>query len=436
MASRHSQYRQHGGSSEHLPLRNESTLAYDSSRGRREAPMANSASYQGMDRTLRRVPKFENKDTIMSRSFGHWLGRHKAKRAASPERLRISEPQPLLLPQAPTRPKRPPFELTPQSGHGSRILPELEAPKSQPKVAGIQRQHLGRANEALGSHPVASWLGTMEKKVPPRQVLLQPADSNGSLRIPVSEANRSHKSPVESESSNEIKAKKMAEIKAERRKGRVFLNTEVPKNLYEFPDPETWQSEDEQETDDGDSRFWEDAGFDDVYEPKTEDSHIPNITITKPSDDGNEPTHNERPQNLLSVDHCYKALLQNQKREIRGLNNALRYLLPLAWLISEAEGIDPDDAIALEDALKRILADRKKLFDLFPLARILAEDQKVDVNDFKTLPRALRNVLYDRDNAKKVAEYHKMVSKRLEGRLAHLRGEENDDEDDEEYIRL
>ncbi|KAI1134456.1 hypothetical protein F5Y05DRAFT_422073 [Hypoxylon sp. FL0543] len=449
MASRQSQYRQHGGSFEDLILQNESTLAYDSHREPEDTASPNSSSHQRLDRVLSYIRGFE-KDAKLTTTFGRWLGKHKLKNARSTERLRISEP--IMLSQAPLRPKRPLVEQTPQLVLESRILPELEGSRPSSRGSRSQGQNLAKPAEALGSHPIGTWLDSMGKKFPPEKILLKPdadVDSDATLRS--SDVVQSSRGSVEvspsSGSFSDDEREQIADIKAERRKGRVFLDGELPIELHEFPNPETWQGEDYEEEDGGYDGFWEDAGFDDVYEPKPEpepdagEVSIPKIVITKPDDDGKGMAHSEEgTQSLLTVDHCYKVLWDGSKREIRGLRNGLRLLIPLAWLVAEAEGVDLDDIAALEDALKAIIADRDKLIDLFPLAEILARDQNVNINDHKALNQAMKNVLEDRDNAKRVAEYHKMARKRLEARVAQMekkrRERVDSDCDDEDYIRL
>ncbi|KAI2472366.1 hypothetical protein F4781DRAFT_428336 [Annulohypoxylon bovei var. microspora] len=425
MASRHSQYRQYGDSREHSLSQNGSTLAYDSNGSLRETRSPSSPSREGMGRTLRRVPK----DAKLSSSFSNWLGRHKAKKGESPEGIRISDP--ILIQQAPARPRRPSVALAPQLGHGSQIRPELVVPKPPPKNPGVQKQNLGNTREALRSHPVTPRSDTRNKDISSQQGLKY-SDNSRDSRVARSEAVRSQRTPVEPQPAIDVKAKRMAEIKADRRKGRIFLDGT---NLYEFPNPENWQGGDDN-GDDG--HIWEDAGFNDPYTPATNDRPVPEITVTQPTDDEEESTQSEEiPQRLLAVEDCYKVLWQGQKKEIRGLRESLRYLVPLAWLIAESEGVDLNDMVALEGALKTIIADREKLFDLFPLAQVLADDQKVDIDDFTALPRALKNVMSDRDSAKRMSDYHRMVRQRLEGRIAQLEKGRNDDtDDDEEYMRL
>ncbi|KAI0833956.1 hypothetical protein F5Y06DRAFT_307277 [Hypoxylon sp. FL0890] len=445
MTSRQSQYRQLDGSREGLISQNESTLAYDS---HRDSASPSSTSHQGLDRVLSLIPTFE-KDKKLT-ALGRWLGKHKLKHARSHETLRISDPIP--LPQAHLRPKSQLVEQTPQLVHGSRILPELEAPRQPSQAQRSQEQNLAKPAEALGSHPVGIWLDSMGKKFPPEKILLRSSDSDVDSRPTLrSEDARLSRVSVEAEaafrqSSNTVE--QIVDVKAERRKGRIFLDGDLPRDLYEFPDPETWNSEEEYEEEYGEEGgFWEDAGFDDVYEPEPEpepdawNNPIPEIIVTSPDDDGRQMMDSdEAAQSLLTVDHCYKVLWDGQKREVRGLRNGLRYLIPLACLVAEAEGVDLNDMPALEDALKAIIEDRDRLFDLFPLAEILARDQNVNVNDFKALSRAMRNVLEDRDNARRVAEYHRMATRRLEGRVAQMERERreriDDDTDDEDYIRL
>ncbi|KAI1445286.1 hypothetical protein F5Y02DRAFT_418091 [Annulohypoxylon stygium] len=412
MASRHPQYRHYGKSVEHLPP-NGYTLAYNPVSSLEDARSASSKSNKEANRTLRRVPK----DSKLSSSFGNWLGRHKAKKVDNSERVRISQPVPIQ--QAPPRPRRP--SDTPKYVNQLKELATSAASRQYPKKIEIKRENLGQAHEALGSHPVnlTRRVDTAEKGVAVQQAPLQRAGKSSDLRsVAKAEAQSRRVSR---------KPRRTVDDKAERRKGRVFLGA---RDLYEFPNPENYESTEEKI----DDRVWEDAGFDDPHAPASRKSPVPEITLTEPTPiDENDTFQTEEPQKLLGVDDCYKVLYHGQVKELRGLRHTLRYLVPLAWLVAEAEGVDLNDMGALESALKTIIADREKLFDLFPLAQLLAEDQKVDIDDFKALPRALHNVMADRDSAKRIADYHKMVSRRLEGKIAQLEKERADSEDNEEY---
>ncbi|KAI0148232.1 hypothetical protein F4776DRAFT_660403 [Hypoxylon sp. NC0597] len=452
MASKTSVYQHPNGSHESLIDQSESTPAHDSHLERPTTPTPSSSSYLGLSRVFSFVPKFE-KDKKSTSAFSRWLGRNKGKNSKGDKKHRISEPVPLPLPQTTLLPKRPLTELPLPPAHGSRILPELEAPTSSSSHGNrVQTQSPGKPHESLGSHPVGTWLDNMEKKLPPQKILLEPTSSNVDFRAAVNgEASQPSRTPVNTERKSEptlnVGEKQTAGVKSERHKGRIFSNGVALKDLYEFPDPETWGGEDGVEGNDDDDGIWEDAGFDDVYEPRAElepESQyrsIPAITITAPIDSENQiDTSDEMVNKFLAVDDCYKVLWESQKREVRWMRESVRYLLPLAWLVAEAEGVDRNDITALEDALKDIISDRDKLFDLYPLAQMLAKDQNVDVEDFQSLHRALRNVLTDRDNARRIAEYHRMAKQRLEGRVAQMerqrRGRYDEDDDDEEYIRL
>ncbi|KAI1089080.1 hypothetical protein F5B19DRAFT_504998 [Rostrohypoxylon terebratum] len=412
MASKYPQYRPYGNSVEHLPPSGH-TLAYDPTTGLKDFKSTSSKQSKEANRTLRRVPK----DSKLSSSFGNWLGRHKTRKVDNSEQIRISEPVPIK--QAPPRPRRP----SDAPGYMSQLyeLTGSAASRQEPKKIEIKRENLGQAHEALRSHPVnlAPRVDTTEKGVRVQNAPLKHIGKSGDLRSVVKTGAQSRRSSVE--------RRRMADTKADRRKGRVFLN---PQSLYEFPNPENFESA-EEETD---GRVWEDAGFDAPHTPATRKSPVPEITLTQPTPiDENTPLQSEEPQKLLGVDDCYKVLYHGQVKELRGLRHTLRYLVPLAWLVAEAEGVDLNDMGALENALKTIIADREKLFDLFPLAQLLAEDQKVDIDDFKALPRALNNVMADRDSAKRIADYHKIVSRRLEGKIAQLEKGKDGGEDEEEY---
>ncbi|KAI1644398.1 uncharacterized protein F4817DRAFT_367678 [Daldinia loculata] len=457
MASRYSQHQHHDrsnrlyGSNPDLSSSNESTQAYDSRGDRRSIKSSQSIQYQQMDRMLPRGPQVEDKDVKVTKAFSRWLGKHKPKNAASTERLRISEPQAVSVPQAPLRPNRSINEqkLLPLSG--SRILPELESSRPPLKNPSIQKKNLGKFQDALGSYPVGAWLDDSSKTHPPRQILLRSSAEDSDEEVPrVVKSRRSSRissslNSPEPEPTRDIQPSLPADVRADRRKGRIFLNGDPSRSLYEFPDPEVWSNEDGDESED-DDQFWDDAGFDDsnfdeaVFESMGEqyltNSSVPEIVVSSPSDEESESKRRMNSEDLLKPDDVYKVLLKQQTKETRFLSETQRYLLPLAWLVAEAEGIDVNDLPGLEIALKSIIADRQKLIDLFPLAKILSKDQKVDVNDFKSFPRMLKNIIADRDNAKMLAEYHRVARRKLESRVAQLEMERNGESpDDEEYIR-
>ncbi|KAI2614016.1 uncharacterized protein GGS25DRAFT_527129 [Hypoxylon fragiforme] len=448
MSSTQFQSRNQDGSSimkghQHRTSQSESTRAYDSLQEHLGANMGRSATYD---------PQPENNGTGIGGALSRWLGKYRGK-SPSPERPSISKPQRIGAPQAPLRSNRVSLEPTPSLMPGSRILPELEIPmsvSSLPRLTSTRRRSLASKNDALGSHPVR-WLDNMEGRFPAQKILLRPGDEGHGRTVDApSKAGRSRRVVLDPGMEINPEVIQLKAIKAERRKGRLFLPREIPTNFSEFPDPEAWHVD----TDDRD-RMWEDAGFDDVEEYEIPDdeipgyeipgneipaSDIPDIIVTAPDD---EPAlqNNDASEDLLVVDDCYKHLWNKQRREIRDLKCSLQFLLPLATLVAEAEEIDLNDITALETALKTIIQDRDRLFDLYPLAQALAKDQKLDENDFKALPQALRNVLADRDNAKRVAHYHRTMRQRLEVRVAELemkkeKGSDVDSQDEEEYMWL
>lgn len=361
---------------------------------------------------LERVPKSENKDTKPTSSFGRWLGKHWSKSPESPEKIRISEPRPLTPPYLPLRSSRSSFELTTTSRRGSRILPELEEPKLLPKTPRVQRQNLGTNHEALGSHPVPyprrgalmpTWLDRMEERVPAQHILLKPVEEDNKHKITTHQEAEQNLPQPESLAANGNSRQIPADVKAERRKGRIFLGDELSRSFYEFPDPEVFVGEDE------DSEKWEDAGFDDTDTGNK--GTIPSIIVTAPDED--MATSDSR---LLNVGDSYKIICHRQSKELNDLRSRERILLPLAVRVAEAEGIDLNDVYALEDSLKNIIADRDLLLDVYPLAHILAEDQKLDIENLKVFPHVLKKVLADRDNARRVADHHKTIRHRLEKR--------------------
>ncbi|KAI0854177.1 hypothetical protein F5Y00DRAFT_256675 [Daldinia vernicosa] len=463
MSSRYSQHQHHERSNSlygpypDLSSSNEPTQAYGSRGDRRSIRSSQSMQYQQMDRMLPRGSQFEDKDVKVTKAFTRWLGKHKAKNATTTERLRISEPRATSLPQAPLRPKRSINEQPLLPTGSSRILPELQSSKPPLKNPTIQKKNLGKYQDALGSYPVGAWLDDSEKTLPPGQILLGSSSEDSEDEAPprnvksrLSFRATSSSTFPEPEPTHNIKPSMSADVRAERRKGRIFLNNDPARSLYEFPDPEAWSNDDDDESDD-DDQFWDDAGFDDgsfddacfeeaVFESMGEqypaDSSIPEIIIESPSDEESESKRRMSSEDMLKPDDVYKVLLKQQTKETRFLNETQRYLLPLAWLVAEAERIDVNDLPALEGALKSIIADRQKLIDLFPLAKILAKDQKVDVNDFKAFPRMLKHIIADRDNSKRLAEYHRIARRKLESRVAQLEMERcGESPDDEEYIR-
>ncbi|KAI8958931.1 hypothetical protein F5Y11DRAFT_362213 [Daldinia sp. FL1419] len=464
MASRYSQSNYHSRSSgvyarankshSDLQLSSESMQAYDSNREQRRSNLARPTQHQHMDRALTRSSQPQDKDVGVTSTFSRWLGKHKPKNVVSTEKLRISEPQSIPAPQAPLRPKRSFEKQAPLPTSNSRILPEIEASKPLPKKPSVRKRNLGKSRDALGSYPIGAWLDDSEKTNPPEGVLLrykageseESGDSDDSEDEEYQGTVRSGRSTPGSVDS--IKPELPANIRAERRKGRIFLDNDPSKNRYEFPDPDTWDGEYSDESDE-DDQFWDDAGFDDngfddtsfeeaVFGRRaSNDGSIPDITISPPSDEGFISEEDKEPPRLLQPEDAYKVLCAQQKKQIRLLTQTQRYLFPLAWLVAEVHSIDPDDLPPLEKALTQIIADREKLFELFPLAQILANDQKVDVNNFKEFPRMLQNIMADRDNYKRLANYHRLATRKLESKVARLESElRGESPDEEDYIRL
>ncbi|KAI6084794.1 hypothetical protein F4821DRAFT_279798 [Hypoxylon rubiginosum] len=408
---------------------NESTLAYDSPRERQGTLRPNSMSTQETSRVIKRIPEVEHKDTKWAKFFGNFLGKPKEKPSSSHEKLSISEPRLISAPSH-VRAGHQPAQQTPAPKRVSRILSEVNLPKPPSKSPRIQRENLGTAREALGSQPIGSWLNRMEKQCPAQQILL-----TASRR----QSNQSKSAPENAWPLTDVVAQTSADIKAERRKGRIFLDSDLSRNLYEFPDPEEWYDDSD---DDSDDSRWEDAGFDDGgddddTDDADNDGTIPNIIISEPCDNKcneNATQRNRMSKRHLDIDDCYKVLWTNQDKELRQIK---RCLLPLAYLIAEVENIDLDNPELLEGTLKSIIADRERLFDLYPLAYMLAQDQGIDAEDFAALPQVLDSVFQDRDNAKKMVRYHKATKEKLERRVAEMENERKHSyEDAEEYVRM
>ncbi|KAI1131287.1 hypothetical protein F5Y10DRAFT_262255 [Nemania abortiva] len=166
---------------------------------------------------------------------------------------------------------------------------------------------------------------------------------------------------------------------------------------------------------------------------QTVDPTIPIIRVIPPPEgDVNQIEDEER----LSVEVAYKSLLKKCNGEIR----MLRKLLPLAFIVSETEGIKLDKTEKLAEALQEIIDDRRRLAKLLPLAAILCKDQGINLDPkaFKSFPRALNQVFKDRDDARFEAQYNKREKERLERRVNRLEKELADlrhDGDEEDYIR-
>ncbi|KAI0103715.1 hypothetical protein GGR51DRAFT_561647 [Nemania sp. FL0031] len=139
---------------------------------------------------------------------------------------------------------------------------------------------------------------------------------------------------------------------------------------------------------------------------------------------------------LLSVEAAYRKLLKDTNKEMR----KYKRLVPLAWLIAEAENIDIRNTEALVATLKEIIADNERLRRLVPLAEVLCIDQGInlDTDIFEALPRALEKALKDRDTAKFAAQHNRRAAERLERRVDRLEKELADlrYDGEEDYIRF
>jgi hypothetical protein len=201
-----------------------------------------------------------------------------------------------------------------------------------------------------------------------------------------------------------------------RRRGRVFSTANMGSSLHQFPNFNTEQANQEgQEA------------------QKPVECGIPTIRLSPPKEGDIQQVQTK----TLSVDHAYKILHLESERENRRLRR-FKDLQSLAWLISEAEGIELSDTAALAEALRDIIEDRQKLGNLLPLAVTLCEDQGIEFETeaFDALPLALDKVLADRDRAQYVAGHHKRARQRLERRVKQLESELSLlDGGEEDYIR-
>ncbi|KAI0003161.1 hypothetical protein F4779DRAFT_634828 [Xylariaceae sp. FL0662B] len=470
--SRYSQSLEHGVSGDlnrtttgqypHLPPRDEFVMqAHDTNRGRQGA-MPNSM-YQTIDRGSARVPELENGRTKSEndRGSGHRLARFLRKdrsKQHTREKLVISSPISVSPGHAPHRPVRPPIEQTPASFYGISTLQNSEAPMPPPKhmpanpKPTIRKENLGTAKEALGSHPAATSLETMRREYPAERILTRSATKDRNRRTAVFRSSDSDGIVL-------LKPEISQERKLERRKGRVFQSGPMLtaiQEFQEFPNPETFDGQD-------DDQFWDDAGINDdseVVVPEPEDGDpemtiiprrqkldgnvVPELSITAPERDDDTKkvtmTRSGRPSKpLLDVDDAYERLYHRQEKEVR----RLKYLAPLAWMVADAEGIEPTDIDALASALQNIINDNTKLWNLWPLAVTLAEDQNLDLDEYQTFPQALQKVLDDRDSAKRAAYHHMTRQRQLEGRVRqmqrerqqHMERETYQYQDEEDYIR-
>ncbi|KAI1109177.1 hypothetical protein F5Y14DRAFT_456310 [Nemania sp. NC0429] len=159
---------------------------------------------------------------------------------------------------------------------------------------------------------------------------------------------------------------------------------------------------------------------------------IPAIRLVPPPEGDVEPLESR----FLAVDGAYKVLYRRSERENRGLSG----LRPLAFLLAEAEGIDPRDTAALLEALEGMIEDRQRLRYLLPVAATLCEDQGIDFETeaLENLPRALDKVLKERETARSAARHEKRAKQRLERRVLELDNKLSSlrcDEEEEDYIR-
>ncbi|KAI1499404.1 hypothetical protein F5X99DRAFT_419991 [Biscogniauxia marginata] len=486
MSSRYSQNRQLNGSGDlsratarHHPaqLPRESMQAYDSHQQQGVVPMMPTV-YQRVDRTRASGTESERKglgglQRDESSSTSRWLGRQSKSKSHSQDKGKFTLDKAIISPPmlagttAFQRPPRPPIEQTPASFYEfptlevsqtapapqpsrsscEKPLPQTPQPSMhypqqqwQPSVTKpptIQPGRLGLRHEALGSHPVTTWLDGTTEKTPTARTLVPSATKEYNRCATVYPgSDESHIMLKEPQTS--------ADLRAEKRRGRVY----APGELHELPDPSSWQRDDdtygqgyftnELIDDDYDS----DSIWDDDTELEVRDPNIPTIKIDAPED---EPPQEIQPKKShLHPRDAWKTLYEQRSHEMRGLKHGL---LPLAWMIAEAGNVDTDDYREIQATLVDILNDRERLSNLLPLAVTLAKDQGLDVNDFYAMKPALRNVFTERDRAKDAATIHKRARHHLERRVRELESEMasmsmlmrateyNDDDDDEEYIR-
>ncbi|KAI1383601.1 uncharacterized protein F4822DRAFT_434714 [Hypoxylon trugodes] len=426
MGSRYAQQQYRSVSSENVPSTAGSTLAYDLRCGRSDSQLPTPMSAEALDRVLGNTPKPKRDKVKGSNPITTWLGKYTGKGFVNIEGLQLGPPSP---PQPPLHPMRPIVK------RASMSAPSWKESSGEPK-------------EALVSNSIA-WPTAAGKdlpELPGEEVVLSPAGNGSNYVVPDTPIRRvvdpAYRKPVPSNPATNVGSQETKDLKAERRKGRVFNEEDLPKDLYEFPSPDDWVTEDEAE-----EYFWEDAGFDDIQEPASEQKPlvrrletIPEIVITEPDDEGSAEQNRKKPRmqykNQLSVDNSFEVLYHKQTSQVRKLKGRVDCLHVLAFLVAQAEDLDMDDLVAVHGALKHIIDDRDKLFDLFPLAKTLAKDQKLDAKDVKALHRALKKVLLDRDNALQEVAIGKATIQRLKDQIESLRREGSDSLDAERYVYL
>ncbi|KAI0908899.1 hypothetical protein F4823DRAFT_639579 [Ustulina deusta] len=310
------------------------------------------------------------------------------------DRASIEQPSPLPGTPHPYLP-RPSANLdsSPQESRGFTI----------PKSPQIDPRNLGSENEALHSHPCLeglTWDSTQsdkETKAWNRKFVIYGRGDADHIIL---------KGPEHSET-----------LVTERPRSPIFSSKARDATLELFPSPESWETNGEKI----------------VEEPA--DSAIPAIQLNPPAEGDTQKVDTGH----LCVNRAYKDLHEKSERENRKLNGQLRRLLPLASLLSEAEGIDIEDTQALKEALRDIIEDNRRLTNLWPLAVTLSADQGIELNtdEFGALHHALEKALADVKRAKFAAGHHKRIRKSLECRVRRLENELSSLRyaGDEDYIR-
>ncbi|KAI3323568.1 hypothetical protein HD806DRAFT_522711 [Xylariaceae sp. AK1471] len=367
-----------------------------------QAPLTAAVGTGVQPRDLPKASSYDNgqkakQNEERSSHFGRLLGgKSRAKQLI--DKASIGQPMP-LLPQPPPRPARPSIEQGPASFLTYPVV-ELSRPvllndglPAKPTSPRIDPRHLGSVDEALHSHPTQGLLENLAGRCLPK--------SDKSIK------SRHRKFVIcERDDDEQIflrEPKPSPDLLTERRRGRVFSTVGTEGSLHQFPNPDTWKTNQE------------DQGAEKLIE-----CGVPTIKLSPPEEGDVQQVE----PNNLSVGHAYKILHHDAEREVRRLRR-LKGLQPLAWLIAEAEGIDPNDTAALAEALRDIIEDRYKLNNLLPLAVTLCVDQGIEFDNkaFQELPQALEKILADRDRAQYVAGHHKRARQKLECRVKQLESE-------------
>ena len=275
---------------------------------------------------------------------------------------------PLPLPETTT-------PLPVSSSQGPGIAPKI------PKSPQIDPRNLGSAKEALHSHPAN-----------------------------VSTA----RSPLQNDKDTEQNRKCVIYENPDgrliiRRPGRptLFISKAQSAVLEQILSPESQQNSEERKAE------------------KTDKPTIPTIQVTRSS---GENVQDEAETEHICENTAYKDLYKNSQRNVRALKRQVKRVVPLAFLVSDAEDVDIEDTTGLIEKLEWIIEDSKTLVKVLPLITALCEDQRIkfDEDALRILPRVLEKVLADSREtrrARQAAGHYKRAKKALECRMKRMEDE-------------